>query len=129
MSYTPGKVRMLLCEYQRLVLTHRLPRRTDKLGVMSPRPSEAAWAGTARLKADLDAALKSLPLERAFLTFMYLSVGNTNWNGGRTWMAWREKVGAWWGLSAGDVAGQVDGAIEAITAMLNGDSLTENGEG
>lgn len=118
-------------EYQRLAQTTRLAPREDRLGSRPPPPDEMPLSATARQKADIEKAMQRQPFERMQITFMVLSLGGTNWRDLRERykdargkavtrdITWRERVGEWWGITAGDVAKIADETVEAMHADLN----------
>ena len=95
-------------------------------------------AGTSRLKADIASSLSRVPFDLAQITFMNLAIGNTDWNYQRRRQrakrvvkddgaTWREWVGDWWGLTAGQVNEITSDVIEIIYRDLNhvGRTLTD----
>ncbi len=120
-SYTPELVYALLTNYQRLALGSRLPRREERLGSRQAPAHEAPWAATSRLRADVETALRSLPLDQLFLLFMHVCLGDSSWNrGASTKLAWRSRVADWWDTTPGTVNAETRAAIEAVCERLNG---------
>ena len=128
-AYTKERVRFLLKEYPRLAQHTRLPAREEVLGTTPGPRSEAPELATHRMKADLEQALQLVPFTWAQITFMALSVGNSEWRIAlegfrrlsgkarkREAVDWYEIVGEWWGLGA-DSKGEASGA-GAVTRIV-----------
>lgn len=128
--YKRGQIVEALKEYQRLAQGCRLPTREERLGTKPAPKEEAPTAGTSRLKADIASALSRVPFDWAQITFMNLAVGNTDWNYQRRRQrkkrvvhddaaTWREWVGDWWGLTAGQVNEITAAVVEMVYRDLN----------
>ncbi len=138
MTYTPGLIRKLLADYQRLAQGAHMRPPEDRLGTRPPPLDEAPYAATARLKSDLEQALRSLPFERMQILFMTIClgesswrhVGNSNGDGETKRFAWRKRIGEWWGsvkakgewqsMTPADVNKMNGESIQEITDILNG---------
>lgn len=130
MTYTVGKVRFTLQNYQTLVQGDRIQPHEARLGSRPPPLDDAPWAFSSCLLADMDRGLKSLPADRMFLVFMELCLGGSSWRNGMKTYNWREKVGDWWrikeeyrGLTAGDVSRMVDESLQEMVDNLNGTAV------
>jgi hypothetical protein len=132
-AYTKERVRFLLREYPRLAQHCRLPAREEVLGTTPGPKSEAADLATHRMKADIEQALQLVPYTWAQITFMALSVGNSDWRFAiegmrrlsgkarkREALDWYEVVAEWWGMGA-DSKGELSGA--AGVARIVDDTL------
>lgn len=125
--------RMLREYQQRFALGARPPKREERLGFQRQRPDEAPWVMTAAEESDLESALKAVPFKWMQIAFMNLAVGETDWGqspkakdrktGRMMPISWREKVGDWWGLTAGEVALVTAEVIEIVHARMNGYDL------
>lgn len=109
----------LLLDYQRMVQGAKPPTPDDKLGTRSPPLDDAPWANGACIKADVESALESLPFPMACIVFMAVSLGGSTWRGRSKNQSWREYVGDWWGLTAGEVSQVVDASLERMAAHLH----------
>jgi hypothetical protein len=136
MIYTPGMVRKALSEYQRLAQGARMRPPEARLGTRPPPLDEAPWAGTARLKSDLEQALRALSFERMQILFMTLCLGKSTWANGCKPYLWRMRVADWWGragddddnhgaMTPGDVNKMNDESIEMICDFLNVDTVND----
>ncbi len=123
MTYTVGKVRFLLQSYQRLAQGARVRPREDRLGSRPPPLDEASFAATAREKADLECALRSLSFERQQMIFMMCCLGESTWRNGTKKFTWRARVADWWALTPGDVKKAEGEIVEELAATLNGTSV------
>ena len=128
-DYPRGLVRHLLISYQRLAQTTRLAPRGDKLGTRPAPPDEGPLTATARQMADLEQAMQRQPFYRMQITFMNLALGESNWrdlrlrHNGRlpdAAVTWRERVGDWWGITAGEVGKITEETLDALEVELNG---------
>lgn len=125
-TYSRAQIWALLRDYQRHALGARLTNPGDRLGSRPAPADEHPEAATSRLYADLDRALQSLPFEQMMVTWWYLAVGQSTWNRCRSNSDWRERVGDWWDLTAGQVNQLTQEAVDAIYAELNGLSQVDN---
>lgn len=120
MMYTPGKVRFLLRNYQSLAQGARISPPEDRLGTRPAPADEAPFCSSARQKADVEMALRALSFERMQIVFMVLCQGESSWRNGSKRYNWRERVGDWWGMTAGDVNRAVEEAVQEMCDSLNG---------
>jgi hypothetical protein len=124
MIYTPEMVRGYLCNYQPRAMYARPPQRDDKLAVRVPPLEEAPYAASSCVWSDIEQAMRNLPYNWEKITFAVLCLGGgkegTSWRNGMSVYNWREKVGDFWGLTAGDVNRIVKDAIQEMTDSLNG---------
>ena len=123
MTYTTSLVRGYLCNYQERAMHARPPQR-DVLAVRVPPLEEAPYAASSCVWADIEIAMRNLPYNWEKITFAVLCLGGgkegTSWRNGMSVYNWREKVGDFWGLTAGDVNRIVKDAIQEMTDSLNG---------
>ncbi len=129
MTYTVAMVRGWLCNYQRRAQDARMQPPEDKLAVRVPPLEEAPWAATSCTWADIEQAMRVLPYNWEKITFAVLCLGGnekegTSWRNGMSQYNWREKVGDFWGMTAGQVNKIVDSALQEITDSLNGVAVT-----
>lgn len=85
-----------------------------------PRHDEAIWAGAARLKADLEVALKRLPLDDMLIVVLALALRDTPLCRRRDAQGWRERVGDLFGLTGGEVSLVLERSLKAMADYLNG---------
>ncbi len=128
MTYTTGMLRGWLCNYQRRAQDARMRPPEAKLAVRVPPLEEAPYVATSCVWADIEQAMRALPYNWEKITFAVLCLGGsekegTSWRNGMSVYNWREKVGDFWGLSAGDVNKIVKDAIQEMTDSLNGVAL------
>lgn len=108
-----------LREYQRMVITHRMAPREERLSSSPPPQSEATFSATARMLADLERALQRQPYQNAQITFMAVCMGESSWRSSERF-GWRKRVSEWWGMDApGEVWEIVERTIDALHADLN----------
>ncbi|KKL99777.1 hypothetical protein LCGC14_1810980 [marine sediment metagenome] len=123
MTYTTGLVRGYLCNYQERAMHARPPQR-DVLAVRVPPLEEAPYAASSCIWSDIEIAMRNLPFNWQAITFAVLCLGGgkdgTSWRNGMSVYNWREKVGDFWELTAGDVNRIVKDAIQEMTDSLNG---------
>ena len=120
MTYTPSGVRKLLSDHQRRAQGGRMEPPEGRLGTRPPPLDEAPFASSSRLWSDIETAMQNLPFQHEQILFMTVCLGEGSWRNGTKRYNWREKVGDFWELSAGDVAGIVEDAIQEMTDSLNG---------
>jgi hypothetical protein len=140
-AYTEGRVRSFLRDYQRYAQNARPPANEERLGSRPPPADEASWSATARMKADIEGALQAVSWWKVQVTFMNLSLGDSDWRHSirstgeprghrqsgwrdvgakdRSAVSWREKVGDWWGLTAGEVTQITDEVVGVVVTVLN----------
>ena len=127
MNYTTSLVRGYLCNYQTRAMHARPPQR-DVLAVRVPPLEEAPYAASSCIWSDIEQAMRNLPYNWEKITFAVLCLGGgkegTSWRNGMSVYNWREKVGDFWGLTAGDVNRIVKDAIQEMTDSLNGVAVT-----
>ena len=127
MTYTTGLVRGYLCNYQRRAMDTR-PRPPDVLAVRVPPLEEAPYAASSCVWSDIETAMRNLPYNWEKITFAVLCLGGgkegTSWRNGMSIYNWREKVGDFYGLTAGDVNRIVNDAVQEMTDSLNGVAVT-----
>ncbi len=125
MTYTPGGLRSILCNYQRRAVGARQRPPEDRLGTQAPPLGEAPWAASSRVWSDVEEAMRALPYNWGHITFTYLCLGGndkerTSWRNGMSQFNWREKVGDFWCMSAGGVNRIVNDSLKEMAATLNG---------
>lgn len=97
-------------------------KREETLVSRPPPRDEAPWAATARLKADLDAGMRSLPSDMEKMLFMAVCMGGSSLRTARKDVSCRRAVADYWGITAGEVSAIVAEAEERICRTLNGDA-------
>ena len=126
MNYTPGLIRERLSNYQSRAQDARERPPEDRLGTRASPLEEAAWANTASLWSDIEAAMRALPFNWEKVVFAELCLGGgredlrTGWRNGMSRHNWREKVGDFWGITGGDVKQIVDESCQEMADFLNG---------
>ena len=131
MTYTPSGLRAILCKYQRRAVGARQRPRDDVLVQRASPLNEAPWAATSREWADVEAAMSALPHNWGHITFTYLCLGGNNvegtsWRNGMSQYNWREKVGDFWCMSAGDINKVVNESLKEMSDTLNGVTVTND---
>ena len=130
MIYTSSMLRGWLCNYQRRAQDARMRPPEDKLAVRVPPLEEAPYVATSCVWADIEQAMRALPYNWERITFAVLCLGGgkegTSWRNGMSEYRWREKVGDFWELTAGEVNKVVDGALKEMTDTLNGIAVSND---
>ncbi len=121
--YSRGQIRQLLREYQRLVMHARLPRREEIIATRAGHPAEGPLDGQARLKADIDMALRGVPMHHAFIAFQVFTLCEMRCARERSKRGdafnWRRCVGEEWGLTPGEVSEIAEEVVERVYDWLN----------
>ncbi len=124
MTYTPQSVWKLLADFQRRAQGARMTPREDVLVQRPPPLTEAPYAASSCIWADIETAMQNLPFRDAQILFMTVCLGEGSWRNGTKRYNWREKVGDYFGITGGDVNKVVKDAIQEMTDSLNGVAVT-----
>jgi len=124
-QYTTSMVRGLLAGYQRRAQGARQRPRDDVLVQRAAPLNEAPWVVSSCVWSDIEQAMKALPFNWEKITFAVLCLGGnekqgTSWRNGMSQYNWREKVGDFWGMTAGEINKVVNESLKEMTDSLNG---------
>lgn len=119
-DYRPESIYAVLSNYEHVLATGRMPARGERLSTRPPPPNEAATAGVSRVKADVELALKSLPLDVLLIVFMNTALKHSTFNRRRDAAGWREKIGDYFNLTPGQVSDITRQGLEEVCKYLNG---------
>ena len=129
MTYTPSMLRGWLCNYQRRAQDARMRPPEDRLAVRVPPLEEAPYVSTSCVWADIEQAMRALPYNWEKITFAVLCLGGgkegTSWRNGMSEYNWREKVGDFYGMTAGDVNKLVGESLQEMCDFLNRVEFTD----
>ena len=129
MTYTPSGVRKALADYQRRAQGARMEAPEAVLASRPPPLDEAPWAGTSRLWADLETAMRNLPFQHEKILWETVCKGESSSRNGVKRYHGRMQVADWWGITPGDVNKIVDDSIQEMCDFLNTDTVNEVSRG
>ena len=119
-DYRPESIYAILSNYEHVLATGRMPVRGERLVSSRPQLEEATTAGVSRVKADVELALKSLPLDVLLIVFMNTALKHSTFNRRRDAAGWREAIGDYFNLTPGQVSEITRQGLEDVCTYLNG---------
>ena len=129
MTYTPQSVWKLLADYQRRAQGARMTPREDVLVQRPPPLTEAPYAASSCLWADIETAMQNLPFRHEKILWETVCRGESSARNGTKRYDWRRQVADWWGITPGDVNKLVKESIQEMCDFLNTDTVNEVSRG